>query len=334
MIGFIGTCQAPTEKASQYDLVFMTRFLVVGGAHIDRRARISGTTIAGASNPGKWQDEPGGGGFNAARNLAALGNLVTMVCVRGGDATGQLVENAAEIAGINDLAQVFLDRATPSYSAILEHSGDLVIAVADMELYDLFSRRMLSRKSIRHAIADCDAILCDANLPADTLLALSESAVRENKPLAAIAISPAKVGRLAGTFEHLTALFLNRAEAAAVCGETVPSDLWPQGLRAQGIKRAVITRGAQPVLGFEENRIFEISPPEIEALVDVTGAGDALAAATMHAMANGSDFCDAVRFGIAAARITVQSPHASPPDLNRQTLHAAFELVPEAVFLS
>ncbi|MGO8078165.1 PfkB family carbohydrate kinase, partial [Rhizobium leguminosarum] len=38
-----------------------------------------------ASNPGTWFEEPGGGGFNAARNLARLGFQVTMISPRGGD---------------------------------------------------------------------------------------------------------------------------------------------------------------------------------------------------------------------------------------------------------
>jgi sugar/nucleoside kinase (ribokinase family) len=50
--------------------------LAIGGAHIDRRARISGDTKPGASNPGRWFEEPGGGVFNAARNLARLGRAV------------------------------------------------------------------------------------------------------------------------------------------------------------------------------------------------------------------------------------------------------------------
>ena len=43
--------------------------LVMGGAHVDRRGRIAGDTAPGASNPGSWFVEAGGGAFNAARNL-------------------------------------------------------------------------------------------------------------------------------------------------------------------------------------------------------------------------------------------------------------------------
>ncbi len=309
----------------------MTHILVIGGAHIDRRARISGRTIGGASNPGHWHEEPGGGGFNAARNLARLGNEVTMVSVRGGDAAGQLVEQAADAVGIEDLAQVFLDRATPSYSAILENNGDLVIAIADMDLYDRFVDRQLARKSIRDAIDKCDAVLCDANLPANTLTALSVTVKKRLKPISAIAISPAKVGKLAGAFEQLSVLFLNHAEALELSGGETDYELWPALLRKRAISRAVVTRGAEPVLCFDRDSCFEIAPPRLEQIMDVTGAGDALAAATIHALSVGQTFSDAVRNGIAASYLTIQSPHAASPQLNTQTLANALSLVPEAI---
>ncbi|OKP63051.1 carbohydrate kinase, partial [Ensifer adhaerens] len=121
---------------------------VFGGAHIDRRGRISGTTAPGSSNPGSWFEEAGGGGFNAARNLARLGHSVRMISTRGGDAAGEMVTAAAAAAGVIDSPLTFLDRQTPSYTAILENDGNLVIALADMELYRLFSPRQLQRRAL------------------------------------------------------------------------------------------------------------------------------------------------------------------------------------------
>ena len=52
--------------------------LVMGGAHVDRRGRIAGDTAPGASNPGSWFVEAGGGAFNAARNLARGGSRAAL----------------------------------------------------------------------------------------------------------------------------------------------------------------------------------------------------------------------------------------------------------------
>lgn len=310
----------------------MTRFLVLGGAHLDRRATLATETRPGASNPGHWYEEPGGGGFNAAQNLTRLGNEVQMVSMRGGDRAGETVAQAAEAAGIVDMAQVFLDRATPSYSAILEHNGDLLIGVADMDLYDHFSLRQLSRRSIREAIDGCNYLLCDANLPQDTLAALAEKAETAKKPLAAIAISPAKIVRLTDILSQLSILFLNQAEAITLCKNGTPNE-WPNQLRAAGLKSAIITRGADALIGYDDQNVFKIDPPPVTDIADVTGAGDALAAATLDALGRGTSLFEAARAGIAAAAITVQCSTATSAELDSAALEAAMTLVPEPIVL-
>ena len=311
----------------------MTSFLVLGGAHLDRRVALREQARLGASNPGRWQTEPGGASLNAALTLARLGNTVRMVSVRGGDRAGEVVAEAAEAAGIIDMAQVFLDRATPTYSAVLDDKGDLVIGVADMDLYDHFTLRQLSRKSIREALAASDHILCDANLPEATLIALTEKASEADKPLSAIAISPAKIGKLSGVLPALSVLFLNEAEAAALSGGEDPRQ-WPDKIRALGLKGAVITRGARPLLAVGTDEIFEVSPPRTDKVSDVTGAGDALCAATLDALGRGQTFSNAVRAGIAAAHITMRSSAAAPPHMTAEVVATTVSLVPEPVFLT
>ncbi len=306
----------------------MTRFLVLGGAHLDRRAILATETRLGASNPGHWREEPGGAGFNAAQTLARLGNTVHMVSPRGGDEAGETVARAAAAAGIIDMAQVFLDRKTPSYSAVLDSDGDLVLGIADMDLYDHFTMRQLSRKSIREAVEAADHLLCDANYPEPTLTALAQRAVELAKPLAAIAISPAKAPRLAGALATIAPLFLNAAEATAMCG-TDNAHAWPERLRAAGVSSAVITRGADPVIAFDTHQGFTVSPPKPENVADVTGAGDALCAATLDALGQNKPLTLAVRMGIAAALISLRSSHAAPPDITREALAAALPDIPQ-----
>ena len=165
--------------------------LVLGGAHIDRRGRISGETVPGASNPGSWFEEAGGGGFNAARNLARLGHAVYMVSPRGGDREGEAVSEAAQIAGVDHRPMVFLDRKTPSYTAILEADGNLVIALADMDLYRLFTPRRMETLQMRARLEEAGQILVDANLPAETLAAIAAQASARGLPMAVSIDGPA-----------------------------------------------------------------------------------------------------------------------------------------------
>ncbi|MDR6669942.1 carbohydrate kinase family protein [Rhizobium sp. 1399] len=310
------------------------KILVLGGAHIDRRGRIAGETAPGASNPGTWFEEPGGGGFNAARNLARLGFDVTMISPRGGDPIGEMVSEAADFAGIDDRPFVFLDRKTPSYTAIIEKDGNLVIALADMELYRFFVPRRLSIRWVRDAFAATDFILFDANLPEETAAAIVARAKALGKPVAAIAISPAKVVRLLPCLEDIDYLFLNEAEAAALIGlRPEDADAWPSLLADIGVTGAVVTRGKRELVAFKDGRALVLQPPISETVADVTGAGDSLAAGTLSALMLGLPLEEAVRHGTAAAALTVQSRHAVNENLSPELLRNMLSLVPAARIL-
>ena len=306
--------------------------LVMGGAHVDRRGRIAGDTAPGASNPGSWFVEAGGGAFNAARNLSRLGHRVRLVSPRGGDADGEIVAAAAEAAGVEDTPFTFLDRATPSYTAIIERDGNLVIALADMELYRLFSPRRLQQRAMREAMAAASLVLTDANLPAETLCAIAGTA---RAPVAGIAISPAKVTRFRDCLPALAFLFMNEAEARTLTGET-PEDPagWPKALRAAGLRAGVVTRGGRGVIAFDAAGAALVRPPEIPALGDVTGAGDSLASGFLGAFINGLGLGEALRHGVAAAGITVRSPLAVAGEMSQAALAGALSLVPQAEILS
>jgi sugar/nucleoside kinase (ribokinase family) len=257
-----------------------------------------------------------------------------MISPRGGDPIGEMVGEAADFAGIDDRPFVFLDRRTPSYTAILENDGNLVIALADMDLYRLFVPRRLSIRWVREALAASDRILFDANLPEETLAAIVAKARDLGKPTAAIAISPAKAVRLKACLEGIDHLFLNEAEAAALAGSRPETaEEWLPLLRAAGISGAVVTRGRRELLAFSGGRAAVLQPPVAEPVLDVTGAGDSLAAGTLAALMAGLPLEEAVRHGAAAAALTVQSRHAVNENLSPDLLKRMLALVPPARIL-
>jgi pseudouridine kinase len=302
--------------------------LAVGGAHIDRRGHVLGNYVPGTSNPGVLVEEVGGVVFNALRNAVKRGVTASLLSVRGGDAAGDNVARAISQAGIEDLSVVFLDRSTPSYTALLDRDGELIAGLADMGLYELAFAKQLGRSKVREAVAAVGAVLCDANLPETALAKLG--VVASGKPMFAIAISPAKVTRMAGMLKSLACLFMNRREAASLCGvddasitETIDR------LRDKGLASGVITAGKEAAIGFDPGGAFSIQPPQARKVADVTGAGDALAGATIAAMMKGHGLRDALREGLAAAMLTVET-QASVADFSAREFAAALALVPAA----
>jgi len=311
-------------------MVKSPRILAVGGAHIDRRGQVSGIYVPAASNPGTMREDVGGGVFNALRSIARRGVSASLISVRGGDAAAETVSSAIERAGIADLSAVFLDRTTPSYTALIDRDGELIVGFADMALYDLAFPRQIRRSKVREAIAAADAVLCDANLPTAALLPLIAQA--GGKVVFAIAISPAKVVRMVPVLGHLSLLFMNMREAAALAGSAGPGmtarDL-VAGLRGAGLRGGVVTAGGAPVLGFDDAGIFAIDPPAPRRVADVTGAGDALAGATVAALMRGQPLRVALREGVAAAILAIESAEAVP-DFTPARFAEALALVPEA----
>lgn len=305
------------------------RILAIGGAHVDRRGRMSAPFVPGASIPGAMSEEVGGGAFNALRGAVRRGAAGSLMSVRGGDAAGEAV--AAEIAsnGISDLSAVFLDRATPSYTALLDRGGDVVAALADMGLYELAFPKQMRRAKMREAIAAADAVLCDANLPETALWRLAEAA--GTVPLFAIAISPAKAVRMVPILDRLSCLFMNRREAAVLAGTNAEADASEiaRGLRAAGLKRGVVTAGGSAVFAFDAEGLSMIAPPAPRQVVDVTGAGDALAGTTTVALLRGEGLASALRQGIAAAVLAIESPSAVP-ELGQAAFDQVLALVPQA----
>jgi sugar/nucleoside kinase (ribokinase family) len=278
--------------------------LAIGGAHIDRIGRVSGEYRPAASNPGHLHSYAGGGSLNALRNARLRGlDPVALISARGGDADGATVGNAIEEAGITDMSAVFLDRATASYTAILDHGGELVTGLADMDIYETALPRQLRRRALRDAIAKSDALLCDGNLPSEALRAITGE---YDRPVFAIAISPAKVTRFLPVAQKVTVLFMNRNELTTITGEIETGNAL-HALEQFGFRGAVITQGSGPVLVHDGETIRTVRHSPSESVADVTGAGDALAGATIAYLLQkpGCDLAEAVRDGVAAAQTTL-----------------------------
>ncbi|NTS31506.1 Sugar or nucleoside kinase, ribokinase family [Phyllobacterium sp. YR620] len=304
----------------------------VGGAHLDRRGQSTVPFVPGASNPGIMREEPGGGVFNALRLAMQRGIAAELLSIRGGDRIGETISAAIESAGIIDSSVVFMDRATPSYTAILDEHGDVVAAIADMALYEVALPRQLRRRKVRDAVAAADAIFCDANLPADALERLAGLA--EHRPIYALAISPAKAVRLRTILGNLNCLFMNRREALALTGLGQSAELKEicAALRAAGLQVAVISNGAGPTLAYHNDLAYTLEPPGVDGIADVTGAGDALAGGTIAGLMQGVAFHEAVRQGMTASMLTLKT-HSASPIFTPEEFDAALSLIPDATLL-
>lgn len=283
--------------------------LCIGAAHIDRKAQSSGPVALGSSNPVSVRRTAGGVARNVAENLARLGLRPTMLSRVGDDADGTEVLEALAGSGVG---AAFVGRspsaATASYTALLDPAGEMVVAFADMAVYDELDVALL--ESLLPAMAEFPVWFADCNLPARSLaFLLSEKP--DHIRLFVDSVSVAKAGRLAGSLAGIDTLFANLDEAARLAGLAIraPLDVCEAGYRLldRGAGAVVITRGADGayLATAEEWRFLPALPARVN---DVTGAGDALIAGTVYGRCSDLPPAEALGLGLACAALAVETP--------------------------
>ena len=206
---------------------------------------------------------------------------------------------------------------TASYTAILESTGELVIGLADMDVYDEVTPAVL--EPALPTLRDASMWFVDTNLPGATIGWLLEVAP---VPVAVDAISVAKSRRLVDLLPRISYLFCNLAQAGSLAGSAF-NDLREaaEALIAMGTASGIVSAGARGIPVYERGAVSLMGALPA-APRDVTGAGDALIAGTLYGLTQGLILCEAARLGLAAAAIAVESESSAAPCLTLEALHA------------
>ena len=300
--------------------------LCVGAANLDRKLRAEGTLAMGTSNPASGAESFGGVARNIAENLARMGAAVSLITAVGSDSSGRALLAHADSLGIDTRGCLRLDDAgSGTYTAVLDAAGQMVVALADMALYDRITPAFLDTRQQQRASASL--IVADLNLPLESIAALQRDAARDSVALIVVAVSEPKMNRLPASLAGVRLLILNEGELAARLGRPLNGDAELAAacreLQAQGAEDVVVTLGARGVLftvpGGGAERL-DAPPAEV---VDVTGAGDAFAAAVVLSLhSGGSDLALACRRGLQLSAMTIACRQTVCPQLAPDTFGA------------
>ena len=111
--------------------------MCIGAANLDRKLRTLAPLQMGTSNPASAEEVYGGVARNIAENLARLNLPAALLTALGDDAAGRTLQDYAEAAGIDTRGSLRLfETASGTYTAVLDDRGEMVLALADMALYD------------------------------------------------------------------------------------------------------------------------------------------------------------------------------------------------------
>lgn len=307
----------------------------IGAANLDRKLRSLAPLVMGTSNPAHATESFGGVARNIAENLVRLGAPVALASAVGSDTAGAALLAHAAGLGIDTGATLQLAGAcSGTYTALLDGDGEMVVALADMALYAHLTPAWLATRAAlcRHAAM----VVADLNLPRDTVAALIDAAGRDQVPLVIVGVSVPKMAHLPATLAGVRLVIVNEGELAARVGRELITDAdfgaACRALQDQGARDVVVTRGALGVFYTIEGGIAHL-PAAAAQPVDVTGAGDAFAAAVCFTLHGGGDLALACQRGLALSALTLACSQTVCPTLSPDTFRDPPSAPPHTLLL-
>ncbi|TQR19331.1 carbohydrate kinase [Psychrobacillus vulpis] len=302
--------------------------ICIGGANVDRKYLVKNQLQMGTSNPTTSMQSVGGVARNIAENLGRLGHSVRLLSVVGNDMEYQIIEKTSShwmnLYSVEKLANY----STGTYSAVLDTHGEMLFALANMEIYDQLTVEYMKKQESH--LTNAQLLIVDMNCPKNVIEYLQTLAVGNNIPLAIIPVSSPKMERMPETLIGIEWLFINRDEAETYLQmKMADNKAWEKAAEAfvqKGVKHVIVTNGSKGVMYASESLPPTFVPAiKVDEVVDVTGAGDAFVSGTLHAWTEGTDMKLAVNAGMVNASKTLLSSETVRTELSKITLNNELE---------
>ncbi|KAI9105863.1 Indigoidine synthase A like protein-domain-containing protein [Phlyctochytrium arcticum] len=300
------------------------RPFIVGGTVMDISAQLSESDptsahllpALGTSHAGVCGQFMGGVGRNMAEACHRTGGNPVFFSVVGNDLAGEtlLRDLGSEGMDVSNIRQLDGPR-TAMYNALLHKNGEMIFAVADMDIH-----HQLDAEEVRRAILSNKPpiVAVDGNLSWVTLSRILETCAEEDIPVIFEPTSESKATTLfqkipldivqssvryvtpnegelramaaasdyllTGSKGFTSPYSYYQANAKQYAGHDIPSNL---SLLHQVIPDIILTRGSEGVITSRRDYAMSILKPEtiFEKCVSVTGAGDSLVGTLVTALA-------------------------------------------------
>ena len=267
-----------------------------------------GETILGRS----FALGPGGKGSNQAVACGRSGGSVAMLTRIGRDPFGEMALRVWREAGVRTDGVERSGDATGAAYIFIEHgTGDNAIIVAPGAAAGIDAAWVEARRDV---VAGASVFATQLEQPMEAAVAALRIASEGG---AATILNPAPAAVLPeGVLPLCDYVTPNETEAAALTGLAVETEDEARAagdalLRLGVRKAAILTLGARGALYHAADRSEVVPAFRAGPVAETTGAGDAFNGAFAAALSEGRDPIEAVRFGCAAAAISVTRPGAA-----------------------
>lgn len=298
--------------------------LVIGGATFDITSRVRLEALLYDSNPSTIYGGCGGVGRNIAENMARMGLGVGFISAFGTDVFSEKLIKSCHQVQI-DTSRAFITHGASACKsvAILDNSGELLIAAADTDLLENIAIEHI--KSITDYIRLFPLVFVDANITETILPCIAE--IVEGQ-IFADAVSIRKAPRINSILSCIDTLKLNLGELESLSGyQTHSLDSVRQAIQFllnKGVRRVFVTMGTEGCCCCEGD-VFETLRSFPVEIKNVTGAGDAFAAAIVYGSLNGYSNREILLIGTAASHIALMNERAVSDKLNESLLLEVYQ---------
>jgi pseudouridine kinase len=299
--------------------------LIIGATLLDAKGKPVAGLEPGTSNPAHIRHARGGTARNVAENLSLLGTEVVLISAVGDDLTGQHLIAQTAAAGVNVDHVITVPGAdSGSYIALLDEDGSLSVALDDVRVMGGITPGYLYRN--RRLFREAELVMIDGSVDEVTMETATRLATQYEVPLVADPSSTRLARKLRPYLRLLHLVVPNEAEAAALTGVSYPGFDPDASLEVAllinrlGVRTVVVTLSDFGLVYSTSDETGYI-PARYSRMIDSTGTGDAVTAATMFGMLNGLPIIESIRLGAAAASLTLQSSDTVVPDLSLDMLY-------------
>ena len=204
---------------------------------------------------------------------------------------------------------------TPTYMAILDHTGDMVSAVVDMESLDEMDADFIDSK--KEIIYDAEYTILDAD-DAEFL----EHILTTYYGKAKFGLDPvpaAKAEKIKHLIKYFHTIKPNRYEAEILWGSKIEND---EDLReagryflSLGVKNVFISLDSDGIYYLNDKEEGKIKAKDV-VVKNTTGAGDSFVAGVGYGYMNDLSLRDTVKYAIAMSTITISHEDTINPKMS------------------
>lgn len=295
----------------------------IGAAALDRRYFVEDKLLHGESNNVTSQTSCGGFALSVAENLGRLQQEVVLMSMLGEDWEGQMIlDTMRPFMKLTEVEQVS-GTPTGSYMEVIDNTGEVVLGLSEMDIYDQMTPNWLMKHSAM--LKQAQAIVVDTNCPKDTMEMLIELASKNKIPLVLVTVSSLKQHNIPENLKGVKVLITTQAEAEKFFGVQIEDD---EDLKdvfrrylAMGVEHVIITYQSKFVqYASKKHGMLRFDLRNIDADSYIWGTNEALCAGIIYKYLITKNLIDVLVTGIVNAAVTTRSVHKVRQDLSQAIL--------------